>query len=195
MPDKKLFTTSLVIISILILWQNPFTTFGLSAEEAIPLCPYRDVDSEDVKNFEAFIFEKQDEFKVFTEDLFLKKSPNSILIPVGIKKYNDIKSQIEGKYELVSQFILVGTDSTMTDQYKKLATCKSIMTAELNNMYKPFEMHIRSTAQVKRTTVLLEKYQHINSKLRDLNQVLAETYGYYLTMQKKFKDFVPTCQK
>lgn len=195
MPDKKLFVTTLAVISILILLQNPFTTFGLLEEEEIPLCPYSDEGEEDVKNFETFIFEKQDEFKVFTEDLFLKKSPNSLLIPIGIKKYNEIKSQIEGKYELVSQFILADTDLTMTNQYKKLATCKSIMNAELNNMYRPFEMHIRSTAQVKRTTILLEKYQHINSKLRDFNQVLAETYGYYLTMQKKFKDFVPTCQK
>jgi len=55
-------------------------------------------------------------------------------------------------------------------------------------------MHIKTTANAKRAAVILDKYEAINEKLRVLNNKLAEMLGYYLTFEKKFKGFVPTCQ-
>lgn len=189
MSNKKLFLTTCLLILCIASANFEFEARGHT--DPAPLCPYKDEGSDEVKDLEIFIAEKQVEFGEFTEELFQKKLATSLLTPIGIEKYNEIKKQIDEKFLLLQTV----TSNIATEQFKRQLTCQNIVNLELTNMYRPFEMHIKSTAQVKRTSILIDKYKHINSKLRDLNGVLAETYGYYLTLQKKFKDYVPVCQK
>ena len=193
MSNKKIFLTTCLLMVCLSFANFPFNAKGQSTP--LVACPYVEEGDEEVKDFEVFIAEKQKEFNEFTEDLFQDKLPNSILLPIGIDRYNEAEKEIKAKNDLTFVHILRQTDLTTSEQFEKAGYCEAQMEVGLKRMYEPFEMHVKSTAQVKRTTILMDKYKHINKKLRDLNRVLAETYGYYLTFQKKFKDFVPSCEK
>jgi len=203
MSNKKFALTSLIVI--LLLGAVNIFPLAIGQAEDIPYCPYVEEGKEDeVKDFEEFMDEKQEEFQEFSTNLLEKKLPNSLLMEAGIKKFNIIQSQIHEKYKLTIDFISSPDGDTEATKAMRLLTavetfnrgseCQGIMDAKLYEMYRPFEMSLRSTSSVKKTTILMDKYKHINGRLRDLNLKLAETLGYYLTLNNKFQGYIPACE-
>jgi hypothetical protein len=208
MSNRKFVLTSLIAVLLL----GVVNIFPLAASQStdVPYCPYVDEGEEEVKNFEDFIMEKQVEFQEATTTLLEKKSPNSILMEFGVKKFNQVQAEIQEKYELTRKFITSPpvemeaageTEAakemrtlTATETFSRGSECEGIMATRLYEMYQPFEMSLRSTSEVKKTTILMDKYKHINGRLRGLNLKLAETLGYYLTLQNKFQGYIPACE-
>ncbi|MBU1992478.1 MAG: hypothetical protein ABH856_01175 [Patescibacteria group bacterium] len=203
MWNKKIITFGLLILLLIV------STSAVSAQEAdelactdfdelkteleVPVyCPYK--EGEEQKQLADLINTRKGEFTKFIEAHFRKKQPNSVLIPEALSRYNAIKAEWK---DTLSSGVLVSLQEHDCNQQTTLETyfdCDDFIEEELERMYRPLKTHIVTTANIKRATILMEKYQSINENLRKLNNRLAETLGYYMTFEKKFKGFVPTCQ-
>lgn len=135
----------------------------------------------------AFDMELYDYFK-FLESNFQNKSANSSLSNVAIARYRDYKLAIEDLFILIKP-----VEGVYQQQQAAYLDCVVIKEEYLQVAKDKLISHIRKNSAQKKTVVLLEKYQAINSKLRDLNVEVAEMYGYFMTFKEKLPGFLREC--
>lgn len=211
MPNKKLLICLLLLIVGFITVSLAFADESANLESAnlescdldfnakaiemnlAAYCPYSEEGSDEIKQLMTFANEEKVKFNEFIESHFLNKEQNSELIETAFAKYHEIEDKIFEKQNLVFAK-MEATGCTKQEIFTAFLECQDAASDLLNRMYANLKDHIKSTANVKRTTILLNKYKEINGKLRDLNEKMTETYGYYLTFSKKFQGYVPKCE-
>lgn len=130
------------------------------------------------------------QFQEFLETTFQNKSSNSSLMNIAIARYQKFKDKLNGL------FAQIGTTASDTDYVR--AQNSYALCAEIKNEYyaqakKSMIDHIKKITSIKTTTIMLEKYQAINSKLRDLNMAISQMYGYFMTFKNILPGFVKKC--
>lgn len=142
------------------------------------------------------------QFLEFLDTNFQNKSSNSSLTNIAIARYQDYKENLNNLFARVNVGVsdymsLNETDPTQNGvlAQQSYAACSDLKTAYFDQAKKAMIDHIKKTAAVKTTTIMLEKYQAINSQLRDLNTAISQMYGYFMSFKVMLPGFVESCLK
>lgn len=134
------------------------------------------------------------EFLQFLDNNFKNKSSTTSLSNIAIARYRLYKETLQGYYgqltpdastfgdiqEYEVALESYGTCGALTDSYIRLAKAQMIR-------------HIKNNSVQKKTSILLEKFQAINEKLRDLNSAVAELYSFFAAFKNKLPGFLRNC--
>lgn len=134
------------------------------------------------------------EFLKFLEVNFLNKSANSTLVNIAIARYSEFKNDLEESFlKLQPQ----AEDYTETQEYDAAYNgynkCGQITKAYITLAKEMMVKYVKTNTTQKRTTMLLEKYQAISNRLRDMNNGLAQMYGFFLNFKNKLPGFLQKC--
>lgn len=134
------------------------------------------------------------EFFEFLEANFQNKSSNSSLTNIAIARFRDYKRNLNNYFaELNPAYDAeLGTESYKAASANYL-TCSKIKDEYFDLAKKILIDHIKTTSAEKKTSVMLEKYQAINSRLRDLNMEISQLYGYFMAFKEKLPGFLQQC--
>lgn len=139
----------------------------------------------------AFDLEMVD-FLAFLDQNFLNKSANTTLLNTAAARYRELRDALDEKFEKLKPkseaYSLLEADQyqealeEFLDCGEILATYKDLAKTHMIN-------HIKSNTYQKKTLILLEKYQAINLRVRELHFALAQMYAYFLTFRNKLPAF------
>jgi hypothetical protein len=134
-------------------------------------------------------------FLMFLDTTFQNKSSTSSLVNIAIARYAEYKKAIRSYYKKLSPEYTVDEGAQVfKDQFNVYSLCGTISDSYLDLAKQHMIEHIKNNVATKKTTMLLEKYQSINDKLRDLNMEIAEMYSFFVTFKNKLPFFVENCQ-
>lgn len=196
----KLLFSSLLIISLLSPNLVAFAADDFPAEltamkeaalaklptDSIPLCKQGLVTVYDVEIME---------FTKWIDGHFNSKSSTSSLVNTAVSKYAEFKQKLETTFAAVSPTYSADQGVQSYDkQFSSYKICASITDSYLELAKKHLKKHIEGSVAKKKTIMLLEKYEKINEKLRDLNIKIAELYSLFVTFTNKLPFFTKNCQ-
>lgn len=129
-------------------------------------------------------------FMKWIEGHFQNKSSTSSLVNTAIARYAEFKKSLRSTFAGVSP-LYSGEDVQVFDaQFSSYELCSSVTDSYLELAKEHMKQHIRDNVAKKKTIMLLEKYEKINEKLRDLNIKVAELYSLFVTFKNKLPFFV-----
>ncbi|MEK7672246.1 MAG: hypothetical protein AAB373_00020 [Patescibacteria group bacterium] len=131
-------------------------------------------------------------FLIFLETNFENKSSNSSLANIAIGRYSEYKKSIS---DLLGRVVFGNGEASGLDQISAYAECVKLTDAYKQIGKEALVQHIKNNSSQKKTIILTEKYQAINSQLRDLNFEIAEMYGYLMAFKEKLPGFLKECIK
>lgn len=130
------------------------------------------------------------EFLDFLDQTFQNKSSNSSLTNLAIAKYSEYKTNIDNLFSRINVNDEVANIVAANNAY---GICAGLVDEYYAAGKKILFDHIKQNTSVKTTAILLEKYQAINSKLRDLNMTISQMFGYFSTFKAVFPGFLKQC--
>ena len=130
-------------------------------------------------------------FLIFLDENFKNKSSTSSLVNIAIVRYDEYRNNIENIFD--TEIAPYSTESLQSDELLAHAECVEISAAYIDLMKERMVQHIKTTNYQKKTSILLEKYQSINSKLAELNYAIAQMYAYFVTFKNKLPGFLREC--
>ncbi len=144
-------------------------------------------------------------FQTFLDETFRSKSSNSSLTNIAIARFTEYRLALEDLFaqiklavdynsssdegtggsvdENISFGIQVKYDSSTDNE--AYSACFNKMEEYVDNARNMMIEHIKNSTAQKKTMMILEKYESINEKMRDLNFEIAQMYGYFLTFKDK----------
>lgn len=134
-------------------------------------------------------------FMKWIEGHFNSKNSTSSLVNTAISKYAEFKLKLNTTFASISPVYSADQGiATYDEQYSSYQLCASITDSYLELAKKHLKKHINGNVAKKKTAMLLEKYEKINEKLRDLNIKIAELYSLFATFANKLPFFTKNCQ-
>ncbi len=157
------------------------------------------------------------EFLRFLELNFQNKSANSSLTNIAIQRYSEFKRNIRQNFnslqpgltaysdpipnvsDVIAEGLVplsrLGSDfkGITQDEIAAYQACAQITDSYLDLAKSRMIEQIKNTNAQKRTTMMVEKYQAINTQLRELNSQIARMYGYFMTFKEKLPGFLQEC--
>ena len=186
---------SLLIIGVLCsLLIQTWTAFAAGEDDKNKAALIKILDSAKMSDCQSALVPIYDiELKQFLEFLdtnFQNKSSNSSLTDIAIARYQDFKENLNNLFGRVN---VNDPNQGYLEAQKAYSLCSDLKTQYFVEAKKMMIDHIKETAAVKTTTIMLEKYQAINSKLRDLNTSISQMYGYFMSFKNMLPGFVGEC--
>lgn len=143
-------------------------------------------------------------FFQFVDTTLQNKSSTSSLSNIAIAGYATYKEKLQSIYATLSPEYsepigaVFGTEEvsvkTYDNQFTSYQQCAVITETYLDVAKQHLKDQLRNNVAKKKTVMLLEKYQSINEKLRDLNMAIAQMYSMFTTFKEKLPFFVENCQ-
>lgn len=157
------------------------------------------------------------EFLRFLELNFQNKSANSSLTNIAIQRYSEFKRNIRQNFNSLQPGLTAYSDpipnvsdviaeglvplsrlgsgfkGITQDEIAAYQACAQITDSYLDLAKSRMIEQIKNTNAQKRTTMMVEKYQAINTQLRELNSQIARMYGYFMTFKEKLPGFLQEC--
>ncbi len=130
------------------------------------------------------------QFLQFLETNFQNKSSNSSLTNTAIARYRDYKRNLN---RLFAQLSPKSDEETYETANANFLLCSKLKNTYFDMAKKSLIDHVKKTGAQKQAIVLLEKYQAINTRLRDLNLEISQMYGYFMTFFNKLPGFLQNC--
>lgn len=154
------------------------------------------------------------EFLDWLNTTFQNKSWNSGLKDQAILRFFQHKNRMHEITEIYYNYLMQKLNLPTTDEDDEEKTPDQVIKEQLNNFAsidqhdggryicqdlkndyiekaeKMMMNHIKTTSYQKKTTVFIQKYQAINSKLRDLNFAIAKMYAYFYAFNEKVPCFI-----
>ncbi len=128
----------------------------------------------------------------FIETTVQNKSGTLSLLDTLIGRYREFRSAVMSKYLTFTPY---PGASQLTEGIEPEA-CSRMVQEKLEVAKKILEIRVRSSSAVKKSTALLEKYQHINSRLRTLHQSFISLKAFLDTFSQKLPCYVKkSCNK
>ena len=111
-----------------------------------------------------FIAEQTNNYYQFLEQTFQNKDSSSSLVDISTEKYREYRKILTDKWQTYypqggQTFAIAGVEP---------GACRALVDEALSEARMAIQQKATTTAVVKETSALLEKYQSINSELRDL---------------------------
>jgi hypothetical protein len=133
-------------------------------------------------------------FLKFLETNFQNKSSASSLTNNAIAAYTEYKKTLNGIFAtLTPKSSNFDTIKKYSDEYDAYTLCFTMTDSYLAMAKEQMLKHIKNNNAQKETTVLLEKFQNVNGKLRDLNMEIAQMYSFFATFRNKLPGFLKDC--
>ena len=123
------------------------------------------------------------DYRNFLEEHFKSKDSTKSLLDVGVQKFEEFKYKVEKKLEEYFKLNNEGGDIRL--QAIRLNSCNDFATNSIDDARKLLELRAVRTSNIKETTVMLEKYQAINGKLRNLNSEMQRMKANLETFSQK----------
>ena len=135
------------------------------------------------------------EFMKWIDGHFKSKNSTSSLVNTAITKYAEFKQKLKQTFASISPVYSADQGvQTYDEQYSSYQLCSTITDSYLELAKEHLKKQINGNVAKKKTTMLLEKYEKINEKLRDLNVKVAELYSLFVTFSNKLPFFTTNCQ-
>lgn len=138
--------------------------------------PEENVDC--IADMTKFIAEESPRYNDWLTSHFNNKSSSSSLLDDAFARYGELRRVLYKRYESYgpAQGALFLTEGLEPGQ------CRKLVENALNNAKRILEQKALTTSTVKKTTILISKYQEINGQLRNL-------YQNFVTMKKHLDTF------
>lgn len=131
------------------------------------------------------------DFLKFLDKSLQNKSSNSSLTNIAIARYQDYKRTLKDLFARIN--VNDPKNQNIANSNTAYVLCANLLNVYYSSAKKMMIDHIKKTTAIKNTSVLLEKYQAINSKLRDLNMAISQLYGFFATFKDILPGFVKQC--
>jgi len=141
-----------------------------------------------VSGMSTIVQARQKTFFGYLENHFKSNKQDSQLVDDAVNAYRDYKEELWSQLEQFKQ----GT-APNAEQLDALDACRRLIetsTLEAKDMLK---LRASSSMRFKSTSILLEKYKAINTKLADLNFLIAKVVAAFKTFNNKMPCFVKNC--
>lgn len=153
--------------------------------------PYDPYDYENcVPGMTNFLEKSKRTFAEYLDSHFKNEKLNSELVDQGIEAYKSFRRSV---YNELDKYKLGSIESS--EQYEKLDACIRLIEASVLEAKEMFKNNFNTTTVFKKSTILLDKYKTINKKLGELNFLIAQIVGSFLTFNNKIQCFVSNCLK
>ena len=133
------------------------------------------------------------EFFKYLEETFENKSANSTLTNLAIARYSRYRYRLYETFSLLQPDASGGAPSKSLTLLSNYNRCSEITQAYVDLGKAKLVEHVKKNSFQKRSTVLLEKYQAIGSRLKEMNQAIAEMYSNYVALNNKLPGFLRQC--
>lgn len=142
----------------------------------------------------VFMVGKQIEFGEFINQHFRSDKPTSQLIPAAIARYSQYRAEVRAKMKELSKQSSTSKKTFESATVEKPA-CEKAVEEDFAIMRDLLRQHISTNAYAKKSTRLIDQYKILNSKLRELNFTIAQTYGYFAALSQKLPCYAIKCVK
>lgn len=139
------------------------------------------------------------EFLKFLDEHFQNKSSTSTLANTAIARFAQYRDRLDAYLNVFNENVgrekpISGENNTIQNKTYELylnvfSECSELRDEYLTRGKDRMLKHVKSTASQKKTTILLEKQQSINDRLKDLNFDIAKLYAYFQTLANKLPAF------
>lgn len=137
------------------------------------------------------------EFNAFLDLTFQSKENNSSLVAAAIQGFIDYKRIV---FAELSKFKASGTSFSTNETNPSIAgqigaydQCLSMVDEYVAMAKDRLKEKVLTTGKIKQSTPLLEKYQSINSKLSDMNLLIAKIVSAFETFKNKLPGYLRDC--
>ncbi|MBI2634836.1 hypothetical protein HYW82_04180 [Candidatus Peregrinibacteria bacterium] len=188
---KKITAGKIAAGLIILLFVENHAAFALAVDQK-KLEALRDAPIEDCERHLRPLFDVElREFQKFIEENFQNKSINSSLTNIALSRYREYKLALKQ----IFLYLKPGADADATyfSEISAYGQCKNIMDFYADSAKEQMMRHIKNTTAIKKTAILLEKYQAINNQLRQLNLDIAQIYGLFKSFEAKLPGFLQYC--
>lgn len=159
--------------------------------------PQESVNTQDINivcqdEFKKFTDERMKEYREWLERHFQNKSSTSSLLTDGIGRYEELRKTLMDK----SYTYVPHQNALQLTEGLEQSTCRKIAEDALKDAKQLLESKSRTTSAVKRSTILLNKYQEMNDKLSKLAKDFLQMKAYLDTFAAKLPCYIKrSCNK
>jgi len=139
---------------------NPNPTSAVTADTS-------ELETQCITEMNSFIEVQFADYKIFMEENFRNKSSTTSLLPNGIARYEQYKADLLKKFDEFKDSHNEG--GVQLDQLSRLVQCRTNAFESIRGARSLLELQAEATSNVKKATAILDKYQQLNAKLRNLN--------------------------
>lgn len=137
------------------------------------------------------------EFNAFLDLTFQNKDNNSSLVAAAIQGFLDYKKILSAE---LSKFKISGTSFVTNSisisreqQFGAYDQCLGMVDDYVAMAKDRLKEKVLTTGKIKQSTPLLEKYKSINSKLSDMNLLIAKIVAAFETFKNKLPGYLRDC--
>lgn len=131
------------------------------------------------------------EFLQFLDENFKNKSSNSSLTNIAIVRYSKYKKTLNEYYESLNPQATGSLQQGV--EFQTYLKCGGITESYISAGKTKLLEHVKNSSYQKRTTMMVEKYQNIGDRLRELNMSIAEMSAFFGTFENKLPGFLRKC--
>lgn len=142
-----------------------------------------------VSEMKKFMEPKSTELRTYFKEHFQSKKTNSSLLDLALLRFDKYKKDlIEKLIELSPREGL-----TLYGETGQNLNCTKLMNDEIELMEKLLRTYFEQTAQVKKTSALMNKLKAINKKMDGLLKAVLDMYGKWLTLKGRVPCLLKQC--
>ena len=168
------------------------TPAGTSTQEDAQKPDERDINIICQDEFQIFTNERMKEYREWLERHFQNKSSTASLLTVGIGRYEELRKTLMDK----SYTYVPHQNALQLTEGLEQAACRKIADTALKEAKRLLESKSRTTSAVKKSTILLNKYQEMNDKISKLSKDFLQMKAYMDTFATKLPCYIKrSCNK
>ena len=161
---------------------HPIVAYAAPVQCSVVMKQYFEGKNSDGKDGENY------KFGDAVQKIYSQEKPNSELTKIGLAAYVDFKTRAKKKMDEQ-----VPTSSLQAENIKEFDRCKTYYDEQIDGQRRMYLGHVISTAAKKKQTAIIQKYEALEVKMRDLNNSLGEMLGLVKALNKKVGCFIKTC--
>lgn len=142
-----------------------------------------------VSEMKKFMEPKSAELRTYFKQHFSSKKTNSSLLDLALLRFDKYKK------DLIEKLIDLSPREglTLISETSSNINCSKIVDDEIELMDKLLRSYFEQTAQVKKTSALMNKLKAINKKMDGLMKAVLDMYGKWLTLKGRVPCLIKQC--
>lgn len=141
-----------------------------------------------VQGMAEFMTDNNRTFQEFLDAHFKSEKLNSELVDAAIDGYKELR---KAAYSELGRY-KAGVAETST-QVEQLDACIRLTESQVLQAKEMLKNHVRTTTLFKSSSILLDKYKSINSKLADLNFLISQIVAAFAMFNNKIICYIDNC--
>ena len=141
-----------------------------------------------VSGMSSIIQAREQTFLQYLEDHFESNKQDSALVDAAVDAYREYRKELWSELGKFKQ-----GNASNQEQLDTLDACVRLVENSILKAKDILKMRASTSMRFKNTSILLEKYKTINSKLAELNFLIAKIVAAFGTFNNKMPCFVKNC--